>query len=434
MKKIFLGLGLVILLSESVFSQEVNFSGYLGTTWGAFAPGTEKAGDFSAGKTDFTGSLEVYSGNGTAFIEGNAGYDFLSNELSFDLSEAYIDYSSSFWGIRVGQQKVAWGKADGINITNSVFPKDSSSLFNDDDSIGIKAARLSLTGNSFTVDAFVIPFFTGTKLPLEENNPLRKALVPSSVEINQGGTSINLPVNIGELTNPEFNFKNMEYGIKASGYFSFCDVSLYGFYGWDKTPVLNYQLNTSLHPVYGIEVPENLTINGEYKRFAMAGMDFAVPVGSVVLRNEAAFFMNREFQTSSEAIMSGSENSVKQNQIMALAGLDWMPSGWAITAQYYCDVLINKNKDTERTDAFEHGATLSISKSLLSDTLELSFSGLVGLNNFDSAINAGGKYSLCDQIVLKFGGYVFLPGLDGKGTYGKYKDLSSFYIKAEYKW
>lgn len=425
--------GFILLVSGIVFAQEIDFSGTLGTDLGAYAPGTQNAGDFSEGKTDFTGILEAYAGNGTAFVEGNIEYNFISDSLSFDLSEAYIDYSDSFWGVRIGQQKVAWGKADGISITNSVFPEDSSSLNNDDSSVAIKALRLSLSGNSFTVDGLVIPFFTRTKLPLEKNNPLRKAILPESVVVSQEGNDFNLPINIGELTNPELNLKNIEFGLKASGYFSLCDFSIYGFYGWDKTPVLSYTINTVLHPVYNVEVPESLTVNGEYKRLTMAGFDMAVPVGPVVLRGESAFFFNRAFQTSSSTIMNGKENFVNLNQLMALAGFDWMPSGWTITAQYYCDFLFSKSADTERSNAFEHGATLSISKSLLNDTLDFSFSGLVGFNDFDSALFASAKYKLTDQIGFTAGTNVFLSGR-GEGTYGKFKDLSSIFLKAEYSW
>ena len=117
---------------------------------------------------------------------------------------------------------------------------------------------------------------------------------------------------------------------------------------------------------------------------------------------------------------------------MALAGLDWMPSGWTITAQYYCDAVLNISDNLERKDAFNHGATLSISKSFLQDTLEISLSGLVGLNNFDSALTLEGKYSLSDQIKLSAGTYVFLSGPDGDGTYGKLKDLSTIYLKVQY--
>ena len=433
MKKKSLVIGFILFVSAIGFAQEISFSGTLGTDLGCYAPGTENAGDFSMGKIDFTGAIEAYTGNGTLFIEGSIENDFISDSLSFDLSEAYIDYSDSFWGVRIGQQKVAWGKADGIKITDSVFPEDPSLLGDEDDSVAIKAIRLSINGNSFIVDGFVIPFFTGTKLPLEKNNPLKKAILPDSVKLSQNGTENNVPLNIGELSKPELNLKNMEYGLKASGYFSFCDFSLYGFYGWDKMPVLSYQVNTVLHPVYNVEVPESLTVYGEYKRLAMAGFDIAVPVGAVVLRGETAFFYNRAFQSSTSAIMKGEKNSVTRNQMMALAGFDWMPDGWTITAQYYCDLLFAKSSDIERTDAFEHGATLSISKSLMNDLLDFSFSGVVGFNYFDSALSTSLKYKLTDQIGITAGTDIFRPGFEN-GTYGKFKDLSSIYLKVEYRW
>lgn len=421
-----------ITFLSAVFAQEVNFSGDLSTMWGVNAPGTDLAGNLSAGTTDFTGTLEIYQGDGTAFAEGTVGYDAVTQRLDFDLGEAYIDYSSSFWGFRIGRQKTAWGKADGVSITNSVFPEDSTSLFGEDSSLAINTARLTFSGSFFTVDALWIPFFTGSKLPLEENNPLRKAIVPSSITMNMMGTDFELPVNIGTLATPELKLKNAEYGIKASAYLSFCDFSLYGFYGWDKTPLMSYEVSTALNPVLGVEVPSSITINGEYQRVAMFGFDAAFPIGATVLRLENAYFPERAFQASAESIMKGGDIFIKQHQIMGLAGLDWMPSGWTITAQYYYDVVLIKSDDIEREDVYTHGATLSVSKSLLQDTLELSLNGMIGFNAFDSVINFQTKYSLTDQLKLSAGCYVFLPGPEKDGTYGAFKDLSTVFFKCQY--
>ncbi|MCQ2588105.1 MAG: hypothetical protein MJ174_08320 [Treponema sp.] len=424
MKRNILSIILLGVVGTLCFTQEINFSGELSSMWGMAAPWTANAGDFVVGATDFTGSLEVYQGKGTLYIEGNANYNALNNQLDFDLGEAYIDYADSNWGFRIGNQKVVWGKADGINITNSVFPEDSTSLFTDDSSLSVTAAKFSFSGDFFNIDVLWIPFFRGTDLPLEEGSPLRNAMIPSQVAIPGVGT---IPVKIGTLQTPELALKNCEYGLKFSGYFSLCDVSLYGFYGWDKMPLMNYSLVFSNPPI-----PDAIKIDGEYSRLAMFGLDAAFPIGATVLCLEGAYFQNRKMQASAETILGGGEIGIEQHQIMALAGLDWMPSGWTITAQYYCDAVLNKSDNLERKDAFNHGATLSISKSFLQDTLELSLSGLVGLNDFDSAFTLDGKYSLSDQIKLSAGTYVFLPGPDGDGTYGKLKDLSTIYIKAQY--
>ncbi|MCR4733641.1 MAG: hypothetical protein K5829_01365 [Treponema sp.] len=430
MKKLFIFLS-TALLTTGLFAQEINFSGDLSTAWGLTAPWTSEAWDFDLGKTDFTAGVEAYMGKSTAFVEASVGYDFAQSNLDWAINEAYIDYSDSFWGFRIGRQKWAWGKADGVNITNCVFPEDSTSLFSDDSSLGIDALRLSFTGNSFTVDAMWIPFFRGTIIPLEDSNPLKKYIVPSSYTISIPAYNINqtVAISIGSISSPELKINNGEYALKASGYFSAFDLSFYAFYGFEKTPILSYTGNNP--NAYGI--PESITVDASYERMTMIGLDTAFPIGELVIRAEGAYFPQREMQSSAASIMAGGETSIKQHQIMGLAGLDWMPSGWTITAQYYCDYIFNKSDNLKREKAYQHGSTLSISKNLLSETLELSLSGLIGWNYFDSAISFEAAYSLSDQICLTSGAFVFIPGPEENGTYGNYKDLSTIYIKAEYR-
>ena len=124
---------------------------------------------------------------------------------------------------------------------------------------------------------------------------------------------------------------------------------------------------------------------------------------------------------------------IKRNQLSALAGIDWMPTGWTLTAQYYCDYVFGELDSLERDKAYQHGATLSISKSLVNETLELSFAGVIGLNDFDSMLSPSIKYSLSDQILLDTSAYIFLAGPDRDGKYGAYKDLSTIAINASFK-
>jgi len=405
--------------SSAIFGQNLTFSGDLGSMWGFTAPGTKNSGDLSVGLTDFTGTIEAYSGNSSVFVEGTVISDSVLSSLDFELGEAYLDYSTAGWGFRAGRQKTVWGKADGVNITNSVFPKDESTLFADDTNLPFEAARFSVTGNSFTVDGLWIPFFEGNKLPLEKSNPLRAAVVPSSVN--------GLVVSVNDFSKPELKLKNGELGLKMSGYFSFCDLSVYGFYGFDKSPVLSYEVQMIGGNPCGIQVC------GEYKRMGMAGFDAAFPIKATVLRLESAVFPERSFQTKQDYAFTKGKYSIKQNQIMALAGIDWMPDVWTITVQYYCDAILNKSDNLQREKDFLHNATFNVSRTFLSETLEISVSGLVGLNYFDSACELQGVYSLCDEIKLKAGSYIFLAGPQKDGQYGSFKDLSTIYVKCEYK-
>lgn len=416
----------------------VEFSGDVQTTWGAAAPWTDEdasAGRLLLGDTSLKGKLDAWYDNSSALAEGFVSYDAVMKKLNFSLNELWIDYTDSFWGIRIGRQKAAWGKADGVDITNVLCPSDMSSfaaMTRDDSKLAVDALRLSLNGNQFTADAYWIPFFTPAKLPLDEGNPLRKFVVPATYDltIEALNQTLTIPVYIGEIDKPETALWNGEFGARISGYFSAFDVSLYGYYGWDDIPILKYQVSMS-EPTAQMpfSLPEGIIVNGVYKRMGMVGADAAIPIKNVVLRTEAAFFPQRYFAWSGD---SEEDKWEQRNELFALAGLDWMPSGWTLTAQYFCDVVFGDLEPLDREDAYTHGATLSVSKSLLNETLEASFSGLMNFNDFDSMLKPSVNYSLSDQISIETGAYIFIPGPDKDGKYGAYKDLSTIYLTAKY--
>ncbi len=291
---------LTLFLTTTLFAGDIDFSADIQTLWGVGAPWTDSdksAGKFTLGNTEFTGTIDAYSGNSSAFAKGSISYDALTKSVNFSLGELWADYTSSFWGIRIGRQKVAWGKADGIDITNVVCPSDMSSITamtSDDSKLPVDAVRLSFSGNQFTADAFWIPFFTPAVLPAE-----KVAGVP--------------------IEKPELAIWNGEYGLKLSGYFSMFDVSLYGFYGWEDTPFVDYKIDMTN--------PSVVIPSANYKHMAMVGLDTAIPIGPTVLRSEAAFFPKRNFQKDAQTIvkenMTGTAETTKElNQLNALIGLD----------------------------------------------------------------------------------------------------------------
>ena len=446
MKKIVL-ISMLGALATSLLTAEggAEFSGDIETLWGVGAPWTDSeksAGRFTLGTTSFTGKLDAYYENSSAYAEATFSYDAtgainggfstgnLGNGFDLSLGEAWLDYTDSFWGIRIGRQKAAWGKADGVDITNILCPSDMSSLTamtGDDSKLAVDAIRLSLSENQFTADAYWIPFFTPAALPLESGNPLRKFVVPATFDLPIPAMNkiLTLPVIISNFAKPELAIWNGEYGLRLSGYFSLLDLSLYGFYGWDDMPILDYSISYAEAQAPYPAMPNALIAGGKYERMAMIGTDAALPIGATVLRLEAAFFPQRHFQKSAGG-------SLQRNQISGLAGIDWMPAGWTLTAQYYCEYVMDSVDLLERKDAYTHGATLSISKSLVNETLELSFSGLIGFNDFDCMLSPSINYSLSDQINVGVKAFIFIPGPERKGKYGAYKDLSSICVNAKF--
>lgn len=434
-------------------AQDVQFSGDVEMLLGQAFPYTEEPWNTVAALLKANGALDVFANEYTVHLSGGLVLDALHSQSTDDklaltdddgyvlarIKEAYLDYNGDQWSVRAGRQISAWGKADGLTVTDILCPKDMSSLFASDysdSSLGIDALRVSLNLTSFVCDAYWIPTFTPNTLPLAKGNPLRKILLPSSVSAN----GYTLDIRLGELEKPEPSLKNMEYAIKAAAYLPFADFSVYGFYGWDDTPVMNYTLlyldrdGNSLdlsNPMNYLRIAGyGLNVGGEYKQMGMIGADAAIPAGPVTLRLEGAFFPMRHFATTAESQLTAmfqgkrAKTSVQRNQLTALAGIDWMPGGWTVTAQYYMDFVFGDLGLVDREQAFQHKTTLSVSRSFFGGNLEVSLQGLLGLNDFDSAIMPSVKYALSDQISLSLGGNFFIPGPDKDGEYGAYKDLS----------
>ncbi len=403
------------------FSQDITFSGSAKTAVGVFIRG-DNAGDFSSAKETVSGEVDARFANCTVFIAGNAYFNALAansggsfsvvDGLGAELQEAYFTWTSNEFakgltaGLKIGRQITAWGKADGIRIADILCPQNLASLGTSNYSesrLGIDAIKATLSGTYFSADAYWIPFFRPSALPFESWNPLRKALIPSSVGA--------VPVVLGDISKPELNIANSSYAARVSFWFPAIDFSLYGYYGFDDSP--NFMYTPDAMP------PTKITVTGKYYRYGMAGFDLAVPAGAFVIRAESAFFIERALQLG-QTSFGGCE---RKNELRALAGIDWNKNGWMLTAQYYGDVVFDY-VDSLARDAYEHGATANLSKTLFSETLTLSCTGLVRWNDLDGFAGLKAKYSLTDEIslALAFDGY--FPGPKSDGTYGKYKDLS----------
>lgn len=74
-------------------------------------------------------------------------------------------------------------------------------------------------------------------------------------------------------------------------------------------------------------------------------------------------------------------------------------------------------------------ATFNISKNLLRNTLTLSTSGYVGIDELEFFARSGVDYALTDGLHLEAGIDVFAGD---KGIFGQYKDNNEIWIKAKY--
>jgi len=92
-----------------------------------------------------------------------------SGSLDSVLRDGYLSLHNDRLDVRLGRQIVAWGRADGLNPTDNLTPRDYTVLlpYEDDQRFGTTALRADWTlSESLTVTAFTTPYFQPSVVPL----------------------------------------------------------------------------------------------------------------------------------------------------------------------------------------------------------------------------------------------------------------------------
>ena len=441
MKKL-LAISIILLLAFSLHS-EVQFSGSITSEFSLGLPYTDRAFKANSGSLAFDFDLSFYKENlslvsaSTLTLDGvkdasrDNSYFFSDFKRAYlSIKELYLDYYQDKFSLRFGRQLVSFGAADSLTVTNILCPEDMTKLAGDelaDKRLGIDALKLSYSAGDSIVDLYYIPFFTRTAMPLEDGNPIRSVLFPSSVALGGGENARVSSFTSDDIESPSLSFSSAEYALRFRRYLSKADFSLYGFYGYENTPLISYKL-TGSSPNY------ILKLDGEYSRTLMLGADTSIPVGSKTVRLEAAYFPFRPFQTSAKSQLTGSSSRYRERgEFAILAGLDYLGPTWTVTGQYYLSYILGDVEALDR-EAFDNKATISISRSLGGDEFEVSLSAILGLNYLDTAINPKIKYRFNDDIVFTLSALIMNTGTDKSKGYGRFRELSSLAFKCVYSY
>jgi hypothetical protein len=287
--------------------------------------------------------------------------------------------------------------------------------------IAVDGIRLRYAFPALAVEALWLPLFTPARLPEDTQNPLHGIFYPSSVDA--GGTT--LPVSYAEAALPR-TVANGEYGLRVSCYTQAVDFSFMGFYGWNDIPRMSKTLSS------GVE------LTPEYGRTMTAGFDAGIPLGDILLRTEAAWTGGGRYDRppgETAALLSGGQRDdpVETHNLKLLAGIDWNPSGWSLSAQYYEDLLPDARGGGTERPWRKSGLTLGIARALFRETLNLSAWCYLDLQDFDTAGSVSAAYALTDTLSLSLGSDFFTGGIDNRGTYAAYRDLSALWLKGIFR-
>lgn len=355
---------LIILIPVFCLSADVYFSGETGFGTVVSIPPVENAGTITSAVIDQSFEIDAYSDNCSLYMNTGFSVDVLAGQLKWFLSEAYVDLFIDRAGFRFGRQKASWGTAEIQSAVDVLTPTDMSDPISMD-KMGIDALKFSIDAFPMALDVYWIPIFTPSPLPASVTSMLAFYGI--------------------ELKKPELKFKNSEVGVKASAYTSLGDFALYGFFGREDTP----------------------SVTGEYERLAMAGGSFAIPIGEVTFKGEAAWYPERD------------------EEYAGTFGVEWMHGDFTFIAEAY------GAWDTQN-DSLNSQIGAVLSYDLLEGDLQLSLSGIVEMKKYDGAVLFEASYAVSDEMKITAQVVYVFEGPDEVGTYGAYKDMSCVRLGTTY--
>ncbi|MBI3561719.1 MAG: hypothetical protein HY080_08395 [Gammaproteobacteria bacterium] len=301
---------------------------------------------------------------------GNGG------ETQSRLLEGYATAHFEKADLRIGKQIVAWGRADGINPTDNLTPRDFVVLlpFEDDQRFGTTAIKFdTYLSPQHTLSVFVTPWFEPSKMPL-----------PTTATIKQ-----QIPAR---------TLSHSEVGIKLDKAGEGFDASVSYFRGFSLLPDLGVIASVSSAPL--------LTLH--YDRITVFGADFARNFGRFGFRGELAYV--------DSADQRGTDPATKNPFLFWIIGLDrTFFANLNVNLQFFerrvrqyhtPDAIVdpvergiaiqNAILDGQR-DRLSHGISFRISDKWFNDTLEAELFAVFNLTRHDSFIRPLLTYAFSDH-------------------------------------
>lgn len=385
---------LALLFPNAAAAKDIAFTGMLRSYTGS------RLSETDVPIAEQTVDLSLEGWGDTSAIRVNP-YLYISEDGSPEIGmrEAYMDFYFPSMDLRVGKQAIVWGEAEGAFITDIVSPQDLRSFILADFNeirMGVPAVKADYFTGPFTIEAVWLPRFVPTEQPDQDS-----IWATPEMEKMEGAAL------------PSADLENSEFFGKVSYFGSALNAELMAGYAWDDLPVLE---GSAADP------------DALYKQYAVVGGSFSTTIASVVLRSEAAAYLDRSFTKVSAPFTL---DTAEYDQLHGLAGLDWSLFGVDLSAQYILQYIFEYD-DALMADEYDHTLTFRMRDSYLSDTLTWEFFGYFGFDpedlseSSDALLRPSVTYSIEDGVEIQTGAEIFLG--DANGKFGRYEENSMAYV------
>jgi hypothetical protein len=222
-------------------------------------------------------------------------------DLFMSFEEAYVDLLFRRFELRLGKQKVSWGRLDELQPTDNLNPEDLTEfLFRPEleRKIGVPGAALTAYLGPWTAEAVWNPIYTAYRFPNRKDRWFPPLLtVPERVVTPLGVVPVR--TRYPDVDEPPHTLANSDAALRIGRRIGSAEVSASIFHGWDKAPSFSVRGTATVVPTNNPAAPAapniDLTVFPTLHRITVVGGDLAVPIWVLALRAEAAWIHGRFF-------------------------------------------------------------------------------------------------------------------------------------------
>ncbi|MDP1900566.1 MAG: hypothetical protein Q8K96_08950 [Rubrivivax sp.] len=349
--------------------------------------------------------LDAATGAWRGFLKGDAYHDHLGRGGGTEVREAYVDYSTGAFDLRIGRQVITWGLGD-LVFVNDVFPKDHEALFAGRPleylKRGVDALKLGAYPDFASFELVLVPSFRESRIPDARRfwlfDPMPGVTRRETAKPGQGDWALRAYRDV-------------------AGY----DAALYLYRGFQRTPSMR---------------PDDLSaptrISYFYPELSVYGASLSGRAGAGVLSLEAAYYDSRRDR-------AGTDFAVPNSQTRLLAAYQLQPwEDMSLNLQYYAERMRGWGSYLAALPAgfpadkrWQHTIGLRATQFYLHQTLRFSVYASYNTSNGDYFLNPELRYSFTDRIWGALGMNLF--GGEPWGQFGQLERDDNLYLQLRHE-
>jgi hypothetical protein len=439
---------------------------------------------FAAALTDWlrfdSTTVGIYGGPvSKATRSGTFNFSDTFQELdpSVEFEEAYLDLDLAPFELRLGKQKLAWGKLDRVQpneIFNPYQFQDPLMQEQEERKIGIPAiaatyaapARHWLPEETRFTLAWA-PIYIPFRFPEQGERWFPPAAqvpdvfrIPAGLVPGEGQPplpAIEVPLSSGTRNPdpPARRLENSAVNLRLAGFRGGVDFALYFYHGIDTQPAFELLVEAFNPDPQQLQITADTTLQPVFRHVDAWGADAAYIVGPVTMRLEAAFIHGRpftrdlrllvidpsplspeilrvlrEFQAGATQVAVDVESFVERDTLEWGLGADYVYDGWLLIAQVNQTDVFDNDVDLLINDV-ETRLLLNLRKSFWQDRVHLQLVAVHAIESDYTLLLPRLTVDITDSLDVRFG-YLGISG-SRFSLLGQYKENDQGFVRAQYR-